>query len=1178
MRLLLRLKPESRISAFILSTLLALVCLGVKAQTITISPKTGNVIAAHSYQQENHLAGYGGAWVHNQLPMNLFTSDYDDLTDAGLPKTHANNIAPKGDKFVWYGGVTRDGFFTISLPKGYRFTGYKMVLTNNVTDADFPETFGKNAYSMTERSGSFTGDVLTTVNLGKRNVNSTTEYTLQRTSNDMGNILYFRLGHTSGEYAAVYVQSLEISFECDQNISTTVRPSAASTSGVDCAAVSFNTGRMDIGSITWSGGSSTGQQNKAWRYNYNNVKDLQANFMLFDEDGISAGSASTSSIKNGNIKATSVNGGLHYALQNDVYYLETPTEAITQNDKSIPVGYRITGAKLHYYANIVTPAAALGNRIYITDGSGKYMNTSLKFTSTPVVWQTDAQGYVWTTDGDGATVYLTEVTSSILGTTHTLKITTTKTTKFGLDDTGLYYKATFTHYVTKEGKLGGNKFDTNDAAKILSAEPSTGGFTLNLYGTDGSVVAKTVKADASNTSGTLEVSGLNNDAIKFEVTELTGTAAYVYAELTLEALNPYISKMDVVATTAGGDATIAQSYLADDFTVGDNGKITFSVPDNFASSGVQLSFDNLNSKCADDTYGPFAADGNSRYHFVHSAYYTTIGENLQAHRTDAADHSYTDKIKVSEVGSKQFQVNNSDDFKVGTSQSTKEYSYVEYRYTNAAYTTQGGTWNAVNLTRTDATKDCYLVTCDETRYNLAPTTTPRHAFYAFYNTSVTLNIADYEPQLTYVKVYDNAMLQTGFDSNAYYGVKVGAKMKDTGTAVEDGTGYLFAKQILDQINEDKGKDNCPTDAAHVLYIDASSLTSVLSSATDPDTYGKLELLQDAIGKNAMIYLPAGVTYTLKNIASRTVSGDFKAENDIVLTDKQPFFAPYDIRVDANNTTEYLRGVTYTHGKTKYVSLVLPFTMDIADATHKNTEGTSEFKLYTMQLTNAISAVEEVEGKDYQITGHFTPAEGLTTESNKPYLVEVLSYEESEGTDQIFVARQHGATIVKTPTVLEGESANGKIGTESVVLTHHGTFNGVQLEHPASGGAYFYFNKDRFVSSAGMVNKGGKVYIMPFRTYFDYKGANLANAMEISLDPNEDVTAIFGPTADAAARGFQVTSAQGMLTVTATQPSTVSVRTISGQRVATLRLSEGESQSVSLAGGIYLVNEMKVLVK
>ena len=1163
MRLLLRLKPESRISAFILSTLLALVCLGVKAQTITISPKTGNVIAAHSYQQENHMAGYGGTWVHNQLPLDMFTSDSNVLSEDGLPKNHANNIAPKGDKFVFCGGTSNDGYFTISLPKGYRFTGYKMVMTNNVSSTDFTETFGTSAYSMSERNGSFTGSTLVSVNLGTHNTSSTKEYTLQRTANDMGNILYFRLGHGNNQYAAVYVKSFEISFECDQNFTATVRPSAATSTGVDCMAHAFGTERVDLGTITWSAGESS--SNYAFRYDYGKVKDLDADFMLYDADGVnSTGSASTSAKKNGHITAASVNGGLHYALQNDVYYLETPTEAITQNNKSIPIGYRITGAKLHYYNAPVSPA--LGSSFYITDGNGKYMNASLKFTTTPVVWQSDAEGYVWT-----GNTYLKGTTYLAA---NKLSTTTKKSdaTKFAISGTGLYWKwGALEHYVGTNGD-----FSSDNHATLVSTQHNS--FTLNLYGTDGSVVAKTVKADASNTSGTLEVSGLNNDAIKFEVTDLNGTAAYVYAELTLEALNPYISKMDVVATTAGGDATIAQSYLADDFTVGDNGKITFSVPDNFASKGVQLSFDNLSSKRADDTYGPLAADGNSRYHFVHSAYYTTIGENLQAHRTDAANHSYTDKIKVSEVGSKQFQVNNSDDFKVGTSQSTKEYSYVEYRYTNAAYTTQGGTWNAVNLTRTDATKDCYLVTCDETRYNLAPTTTPRHAFYAFYNTSVTLNIADYEPQLTYVKVYDNAMLQTGFDSNAYYGVKVGAKMKDTGTAVEDGTGYLFAKQILDQINEDKGKDNCPTDAAHVLYIDASSLTSVLSSATDPDTYGKLELLQDAIGKNAMIYLPAGVTYTLKNIASRTVSGDFKAENDIVLTDKQPFFAPYDIRVDANNTTEYLRGVTYTHGKTKYVSLVLPFTMDIADATHKNTEGTSEFKLYTMQLTNAISAVEEVEGKDYQITGHFTPAEGLTTESNKPYLVEVLSYEESEGTDQIFVARQHGATIVKTPTVLEGESANGKIGTESVVLTHHGTFNGVQLEHPASGGAYFYFNKDRFVSSAGMVNKGGKVYIMPFRTYFDYKGANLANAMEISLDPNEDVTAIFGPTADAAARGFQVTSAQGMLTVTATQPSTVSVRTISGQRVATLRLSEGESQSVSLAGGIYLVNEMKVLVK
>ena len=46
----------------------------------------------------------------------------------------------------------------------------------------------------------------------------------------------------------------------------------------------------------------------------------------------------------------------------------------------------------------------------------------------------------------------------------------------------------------------------------------------------------------------------------------------------------------------------------------------------------------------------------------------------------------------------------------------------------------------------------YFVVCDETRYNIAPTTTPRHAFYAYYSTDLKLTTVDYVPELTYSKV------------------------------------------------------------------------------------------------------------------------------------------------------------------------------------------------------------------------------------------------------------------------------------------------------------------------------------------------------------------------------------------------------------------------------------------
>lgn len=74
------------------TAVLLTVGMAAAAQTVSISPKTGNVISAVSYDNENHVRNYGGVWVHDQLPLTLLTSDDAGLTDDGLVKKHANNV------------------------------------------------------------------------------------------------------------------------------------------------------------------------------------------------------------------------------------------------------------------------------------------------------------------------------------------------------------------------------------------------------------------------------------------------------------------------------------------------------------------------------------------------------------------------------------------------------------------------------------------------------------------------------------------------------------------------------------------------------------------------------------------------------------------------------------------------------------------------------------------------------------------------------------------------------------------------------------------------------------------------------------------------------------------------------------------------------------------------------
>ena len=790
------------------------------------------------------------------------------------------------------------------------------------------------------------------------------------------------------------------------------------------------------------------------------------------------------------------------------------------------------------------------------------MNANLQFTSTPVVWNSDDDGKVWTEN-----TYLRENNRNLTTTTNS-----NNASSFKVEGTNLYYhyQGWIKFFISSSGSF---TVRGTRAVLVNTGKAEASSYTVKLYDKDGTTVAQSADVNDNNANGTLEVTGLNNDAIKFEVSGDDNATAYLYAELTLEALNPYISKVDVVAKQLDNEQTISQQYLADDFAIG-NGLIDFKVPVNFAQKTIQFSFDNLTCKKADNTYGPqLSSTGNSRYNFVNSYYYNFIGENLQAHRTDAANYDYTKKVAVAVTGTQAFKVNNSDKFKAGTSQSDERFYYKEFRYSNSEYTNQGGSFKAIQLANGNE-KNVYLMVVDETRYNIAPTTTPRHAFYAYYTTNIKLSTEEYEPALTYVKVYDNAMLASGFDANAYYGVKVGAKNKGENTEVEAGKGYLFANQIVDQIRADVANKVAPVDAKHILYVDASGLNAVLYG-TDTQ-WGKIEDIKDLIGTNAMIYLPQGATYSLDNLASKTVSGDFKAENNIILADKQPFYAPYDIRIDANNYAQYTREITNNNGVVQYASLVLPFTVAIDEkGTHTNDDGQSKFTFYKMQLTNALSDPKQTDNYNYEVTGHFEPLSGmLATESNKPYLVIIDNETKEEGADILFVARQHGASIIKTPASLDGETAKGTLGTEQVSFVQHGTLNGVQLE---KNNGYFYFAKNRFVSSLNL-KTSDYVYVMPFRTYYDYAGAAQARYMNISLEPNSDITGISDITTGNEDRPFGFASGSGSLTITAFADITVNVRAVNGQTVERCTLKAGETRTVNVPAGIYIVNDMKVAVK
>ena len=1153
------------------TAVLLTVGMAAAAQTVSISPKTGNVISAASYSGESHLPGFGGVWVHNQLPMTLVTSDKSDLMESGMMKEHANNVAVLDGCLVFASGASASivNHMSLSLPKGYRFTSYKIVMDYE-KDSKAPSRFKEMDGTFKNPKGSSV-----TVSSGDKGK------ILQRTSlnnTDMGNILYFYQGHTNG-MARVKVTSFVVTFECTDKFNESLHTGVTDLANpVSCIALPFQTNRTDLGKIERSTQGYT-----SYKYNYQNVKDLSADFLLYDEAGVVGGTAVAGTAGDGAISSVYYNGQLTFVgLKNNTYWLETPTDAITQNSTRTPVGYRIVEARLLYANNAHSISFQKGDNIYITDGNGKYMNSSLKFTNTKVEWTYGADGKVSTKSGN-RTYYLLHYNSTLTTTTYS-SLASVYNTK-GLY---LFYGSGANAYIISHDASGNAVYDEDpkNNAVVVNANPTTEtstGFTIKLYDKTGETVAQQAQVDANHAEGELLLTKINNDAIKLQIEGLEeGQEAFVCFQVQLEALNPYIDKMDITCTQPSGEQALKNQYLADDFTIGTDGKVDFGVPTNFGTKGLRFAFDGLHSKSADETYPAGQVGKYSRYHFVKSDYYNLIGENLQAHRSEAADQDYTKKVRVDVAGDKAFYCNNSDKFKAGTTGSGTFY-YEEYRYTNAAYNTQGGQWNEMVANSGDDYVKRYIVVCDETRYNIAPTTTPRHAIYAYYSTDLKLTTVDYTPEITYTKVYDDAVIPTGPDKHYYVGATLQLKDK-AGSLLPEGTGYAFTKQIIDQINDDIAaqKTNAPVDANHILYFDASKVNSLLFSSNNA-AWGQLEDLKSKLGMNALIFLPTGVTDNHDNVASKSLSGDdFIAENNIVLEDQRPFFSPYDIRINAANEVSYKRFVANNNDTKKWVSIVMPFTVAInTEGQYINEDDKCDFTFYKMNATNAFSKPNPSGELIFtDIVGHFSPyTEGSTTQPNDAYIVRIDRAEMTEKEAKLmFILRQRGSTIVKTPDgrTIQGAASSGTVDGQIMDLIPQATFSGAEVDKTPG---IFYFNKDKFVSSLAL-EMSNTVKVLPFRSYYDCTGTGTRNIryINISLEPNNDPTDIQEVTTDATNAGFVFSSQAGQLTIKATKDLRVSVRNVSGQTIDVKALKAGESHSVKLPSGIYVVNGTKVMVR
>lgn len=1135
---------------------------GANAQNVFVSPQTGKLIAALTSGQEVGFEnGWNSLWKHDQLPLTITVADDANLTDAGdLSNPAANiNVSQNGEGLILMGGKPSDSYMAVTLPKGYRFTGYSITLQNNMDGKSYANfdfvSMNKVFYETNDLFSKSSYKAIARIN-----ARNNKEYTIERQSKgaeDMGNHLYFLLERSSDDFYGVTIKSFEIFFTTD-GFSETMSPSNA-LGNVSFCQTPFFIHKLDLGEIK----KNTKNNKTYYSYNYQNVKDVVAYNLLYQDDAVQNGVAGDyASMKN--ISSLSVNGQNWFALGNDTYYAESPMNVTLQDGKTVlPVGYRITGAKL----KMLNPRP---NTIFVNkNGTVYYLNSELKFTTTPVEWILEGKklkcgGKYLNIKRDGfvnPTYNLVMSTSVGDGVTFEVK----NGSVFGKYN-GTVYDSEGYISMSSDGKAVLNKSVTSSAASYCEKVRMSSDYTLKLFGTDKDNVVKTVAVNASSGEQTVEINNLNNDAVKFAVEGLQeNTKAIVQVELTMEYLNPYVSSLDVVCKEKSGGQSVKQTQDVNNFEVR-GGEFKFYVPD---GGGAECSFlfENLKSNYADNTYYNGEGNGTSRYNFVNSVYWTS-GKGTKLYEGYDPNAAYDTKVSTTLAGTVPFRFSNIDELN-NTSTSGDVRQLEEYPFSIEAYKAQtkpgAGEFKTFELSVGEK-GTAYLFVADEPRYNIAPTTGIEHRYFAYYKMSVELSRGAYEPKVDLTKIYDSTCYD-GDETVAMYGAKV-TTVNDQRAEV---AGSLSTEQIWSSLKQSMTENNVASN--QVLYVDLSGLNNVV--ATDKVTF---ENLRDGLSSNTLVYLPKGVNAGTYNYASRLQDGSvFYSGNNMKITDKQPFFAPYGITVPAEQYVEYARKITTgENGKVATATVMLPFTISIDDnGLYTNADGTS-LSVWAMQKDNFIStSAPDGNPMNYKSDVHFVAYTSSTgkTEADVPYMVKV-----ENGTDQTetsFVIKQYGSNIEATKTggLYTGDTSTGKLDGSAFTFTPKASYAGLKLAKTA--GNYFYFGKNMFLNSKNI--NGDYLYCYPFRAVYEYGGNTSARAFNVTFGENfGDVTGI--ETAKAAETGVEVAPGAGCIEIHALKNAAVVVYDMSGKVVERLDMIAGDTQTVNLPAGIYLVNKNKVSVK
>ena len=1152
------LKRHFRLPVLVLIALAAVLPTHLFAETgttIVFDKSSSHGLYSNGASNETKANQWFAFLRHDIAHVQIIASNLTTLSDNGTGsfKQNANNLLFSNNLVKvtnWagnYGGI----YLAVVAPKGYRFTKYEWNIDGSTASEKMSNAYMQQ-YTYNGTSTSVVNKYLLT--------NSSDGETFTATLANGSNVLYFYLNTgqkdgTSSSAKSFLFKSIKFTYVIDTPFEGALPATDLSNN--------VHTGLLDLGTFTNNG--------KGAGYNsfdeYRAATDTQEAKFYSESDGSQTTIDPTAvTVDNAQYYVTATNG---------TYYVEAPAK------------FRIIGATLNFLKSNATrttysykdaSSISSGNTYLITDGSGHYLNNDNGAISTG----SDPNTATLWTISLSKNAYTIKNGNYYLTTGLALSTTSSSSSSWSYDSSnGFYYTSKGTSYYLTYGaswttstSSGNIKLQTRSSS---STSYTGGNFTAAVYGTDGTSATQTVSVSDEATTQSVTLSGLNNDAVKFSISSLTSGANALYnVTLKLLPLNPELQNLSVATKLEDGEVTGASSYTPENYTFNGGDGVTVVVPTSEKDNDHTLVFQDAYNENRTQWYttGTNASAGTADYSNYFLVNSTADNGSTSDVILNVNSTSYpTDRTTATQAGTAKLVATNIEEVYAGTATTLQDKAFSK---TDANYKTATVTPDATPAST------YYIYTADVPTYTLLTSGT-KHIDYRYYTLVVSCKSVSEEPTATVLPIYTSTLKgrnhkNTGIladsdkDGNdikadtktAFYGVKV--------TINNQQLGYLTSQQVVNAVKaavKQQYGEACDS-LRGMLYLDLSSLKSVDYDKFDADFH-------NSTADNCLYFMYPGFhRASITNAIAKESAGSnkFKAVSDIKIYDQQPFFTPYAFTTDTHSAIYEREGTANNDGEAKdkvtKMAVVLPFDVQLDDEGHMMTasdQTDNNITYYNLTGTGKVDHVS-TEGDHAEITFGFTKMAVTTgkAEANKPYYVETSDSEKG------FSYKVLNASFAASGTVDTDEAKHEPTALTngmSDMFTATGTYAGEVI---AKDNSKWYFAKDLFWKS-GALSQYKKFNVRPFRAYFTLTD-NTTEAKAIAVDASE-LTGISEVTANSL---LDITANHGTITLKAQADTRFAVYTVAGQVVAAGQIAAGETRTVNVQQGVYIVNDKKTVVK